>query len=342
MKTLKGGIRRLKRWFAPRALILVYHRISDAALDPWSLSVRPDHFAEHLSVLQRSFHPTSLQTLSQSLREGRRVKPKSVVITFDDGYADNLHNAAPLLERFDCPATVFIVSGALGSPREFWWDELASLILLPHPLPERLELSIRGEAYSWQLGQAAEYRQTDYSQYVNWRASRPAPSFRQDLYLQLWQLLQPLSRDVQSEVMNQLRTWAGNPSQPLTHRLLEEKECIELARSQMIEIGAHTIHHPSLAALPCEAQKNEISGSKRELERLINRPVPSFSYPFGKRQDYSPDTVALVQASGFSAACINESGVVNSRTDIFQLPRFYISDCNGKQFEERLLFKLYA
>lgn len=339
---LQRGIRDLKSRFTHGALILVYHRISESALDPWSLSVSPDHFTEHLAVLRRSFHPISLQMLAQSLQEGTKLKPKSVVITFDDGYVDNLHHAKPILERFECPATIFLVAGVIGSPNEFWWDELASSLLQPHPLPERLDLSIGGEIHTWQLGKAVEYSQADYSRSVHWHAGQPAPSFRHDLFRQLWQLLQPLSSEAQSEIMMALRTWVGKASNQPTHRILNQLESLELAQAEQIEIGAHTIHHPSLASLPCELQRNEILGSKRALENLLNQPVRSFSYPFGKQQDYTPETITLVQEAGFSVACCNESGVVKNHTNPFQLPRVHIPDCSGVEFENRLLSKLHA
>lgn len=339
---LQRGARHLKHRFSQGALILVYHRINEAGLDPWSLSVSPDHFGEHLAVLRQSFRPTSLESLAQSLQEGVKLKPKSIVITFDDGYADNLHYAKPILERFDCPATIFLVTGAIGSPHQFWWDELSSLLLQPHSLPERLDLTIRGETRSWLLGKAAEYSQADYSRYVNWRAGQPAPSFRHDLYRQLWQLIQPLSSEAQNEVMTALRTWSGNGSTRPTQSILDRMECLELAKAEQIEIGAHTIHHPSLASLPPELQCTEIAESKRDLENLLNQPVRFFSYPFGKQRDYDPETTALVKGEGFSAACCNESGVVVSNTDPFQLPRIHIPDCSGAEFENRLLSKFHA
>jgi peptidoglycan/xylan/chitin deacetylase (PgdA/CDA1 family) len=335
-------MRRLKRRLSHGTLILVYHRVNDVTLDPWTLSVTPNHFAEHLAVLQRLFHPISLKALAQSLQDGTKLKPKSVVITFDDGYADNLHAAKPILERFDCPATIFLVTGVIGSPDEYWWDELSSLLLQPHPLPEYLELSIQGKIHSWHLGNAAEFSQADYSRCIHWRAGQPAPSARHDLYWQLWQLMHPLSSEAQNEVMKALRVWAGNKYNQPIHRILNQKECLDLARAEQIEIGAHTIHHPSLASLPHDLQCSEISGSKHDLESLLNRPVQFFSYPFGKRRDYTPETIALVRQGGFLAACSNESGFVNIGTDPFQLPRVYISDCSGAEFEYYLLSKSYV
>ncbi len=80
-----------------------------------------------------------------------------IAVTFDDGYANNLHAAKPLLERFTVPATVFVAVGALEDPREFWWDELDGLLLQPGTLPDALQLHVNGRCLAWKLGDAAHY-----------------------------------------------------------------------------------------------------------------------------------------------------------------------------------------
>lgn len=336
---LKRAPRYFKRRFARGALILVYHRVSDSRLDPWSLSVSPGHFAEHLAVLRRSFHPVSLQDVGRSIQNQENIIDRSIVLTFDDGYADNLYTALPLLERFAIPATIFITTGAIGAARDFWWDELAALLLTAHSLPERLEITIDGQNYSWDIQAASR---TDEFEYSNWRAGQTPPTARHSLYLQLWKLIHGLSVEGQQEVLSTLRAWAGTSSSGPMYRILDETEVGKLARSATIEIGAHTVHHVSLASLACEAQRGEISGSKAHLENIVNRPVKSFSYPFGKQQDYQPQTIALVQEAGFSVACSNESGVVSAKADPFQLPRVHIHDCSGDEFEARLLSKYHG
>lgn len=338
----KNGIRHLKHRFARGALILIYHRISESRLDPWSISVSPQHFEEHLDVLRRSFHPKSLQDVTRSIRGDRRLADRSIVITFDDGYADNLHMAMPLLERYNIPATIFIATGTIGSLREFWWDELASLLLTTHALPDRLDIQIRGRQYSWETSEAAQSPQAENLVYHSWKAGQAPPSTRHSMYLELWKLINGLSLEEQQTVMPALRDWAGNASYTPAHQVLNEAEIGRLAQSDQIEIGAHSINHLSLASLSCEAQRDEIEGSKEQLEKILNRPVTAFSYPFGKQQNYQVQTVALVQEVGFSVACCNEPGVVTTNTDLFQLPRIHVPDCDGDAFEARLLSKFYA
>jgi len=94
-------------------LILGYHRIADLDWDPFSLSVTPENFSQHLQVLSEYANVLPLHDLQTAMEEGS-IPPRSVAITFDDGYVDNLHTAKPLLDNFRCNATVFISTGYLG------------------------------------------------------------------------------------------------------------------------------------------------------------------------------------------------------------------------------------
>ena len=127
----------------------MYHRIGDPGCDPWRLAVRPERFAEHLDILksQRATHGS--RRLAQELGEGT-LKPGAVAVTFDDdGYANNLYEAKPLLEHHEVPATVFVTSGMVGREREFWWDELEAILLAPRELPQALRLEIGGQTHEW-------------------------------------------------------------------------------------------------------------------------------------------------------------------------------------------------
>ena len=164
---LRRAVRSLRNRLMPGGLILLYHRVAEVQSDPWSLSVTPRHFAEQLEVLRKVGRPVRLCHLVKNLGEG---KSRPLVVTFDDGYADNLHNAKPLLERYEIPATIFLTTGCIGQDREFWWDELDRLLLQPRTLPKALHLNIDGSTQDWDLGEAADYGEDTARHYRTWIA----------------------------------------------------------------------------------------------------------------------------------------------------------------------------
>lgn len=112
----------LKSHFFPKTTILLYHRIADVQDDPHLLSVKPKNFKKHINYLKNNYQIISLDFLVKNL-EKDKVPKKSVVITFDDGYADNYYHALPALEEFNVPATIFITSGKIADKKPFYWDK---------------------------------------------------------------------------------------------------------------------------------------------------------------------------------------------------------------------------
>ena len=269
-----GHMRRLasraRRRLSSRALILLYHRVAEATSDPWSLAVKPAHFAEHLEVIKKRARVLSIKELVAAIANDKLPR-RAVVITFDDGYADNLLNARPLLEKYDSPATIFVTTGFAGSDREFWWDELDRLFLQPGALPSSLRLNIGSKDYRWDLGEAARYGEAAFRTHGGWRAwEKDDPSSRHLLYRSLWELMHPLPEGERQRVRDDLVAWAGADKSPrATHRALSSDELGELAGGGLIEIGCHTITHPKLAALALSSQRDEINQSKARLEELL-------------------------------------------------------------------------
>jgi peptidoglycan/xylan/chitin deacetylase (PgdA/CDA1 family) len=330
-----GG--RLKRNLSRRALVLLYHRIAEADTDPWQLAVTPQHFAEHLQVLRQVGRPTSLQDLSSGLHK-RRVPRRAIVVTFDDGYADNFFNAKPLLEAHDVPATVFITTGYSRADREFWWDELERLFLQPGVLPDALRLDVNGEGHDWRLEAGTNYDEALHHRHHGWRAwQEDAPTPRHTLYRLLWQMMHPLADDERQEIRNALLAWAGaSASARPTHRAMTPEEIIEMAHGGLVEVGCHTVTHPQLAALSVTAQRDEITRSKSELETMLGCRVSSFAYPYGRECDYTRETIRLVREAGFERACSTRPASVRRGADPFQLPRVQVQDMNGESFARLL------
>ena len=294
-------------------MVLLYHRVAELELDPWGLAVSPAAFEGHLAVLRKRFRPVSLERLREELAEGR-IENGTVAVTFDDGYEDNLTEAAPLLSRYGVPASVFVVSAVLESEGEFWWDELERLVLAPDAVPDTLVVSIEGGEHSWEIG-----------------PDRRPP------YRELWQLLRPLPDRARREVLAELRAWSVQPLEARrTHRTLSAEQARALAGTGLVEVGAHTVTHPRLASLPEHEQRHELAAGKQALEDVLGAPVTQFSYPFGGAGDYSPATVALAREVGFDVACTNLGTGVDRRSDPLRLPRVYVRDSDPATFEQSL------
>jgi peptidoglycan/xylan/chitin deacetylase (PgdA/CDA1 family) len=99
---------------------LLYHRVNDTSRDKLTTSV--NRFIEHLATLKRYYPVISLAEARTAFEAGRYLGPNAVVITFDDGYADNHDIAAPILEHFGFPATFFVSAGIVGTPVSFVHD----------------------------------------------------------------------------------------------------------------------------------------------------------------------------------------------------------------------------
>src|SRR5580658_10818395 len=113
---------RFRRRMSPRSpVILAYHRVFESPHDHWALNTPPDTFAEQIEALKSVRRVLPLSELLQRAREGNTEDEPLAAVTLDDGYHDNYAFALPILERLDCPATVFVVSGMIDARAEFWW-----------------------------------------------------------------------------------------------------------------------------------------------------------------------------------------------------------------------------
>ncbi|MDQ7857680.1 MAG: polysaccharide deacetylase family protein [Armatimonadota bacterium] len=326
-------VRRPRRAAAPRALILLYHRIGEPGVDPWGLTVTPARLAQHLDALRRSRRVVPLHELLERLRRG---EGRLAAVTFDDGYSDALTQAAPRLADAGVPATVFVTTGALDRPAEHWWDTLAHLVFAG-ALPTTCDLELAGRPFRMSLEAGAS---GDHAEATDgpWRAWEPPPGPREALYRALYDLLLPLRELERRRALDALHAWAG-VAQAIraSHRLLTAAELRDLARRDHIEIGAHTVTHPWLAAQSVADQAAEIAGSRQAIERVIERPVTAFAYPYGRTEHYTRQTVRLVRRAGFALACANVPGPVDAGTDPFQLPRLQVQNWGVEEFAARLL-----
>jgi peptidoglycan/xylan/chitin deacetylase (PgdA/CDA1 family) len=310
----------------------MYHGIGHVAIDPWGLFVSPDNFADHMRVLRRVAHPVPLGRLADVVSNGD-PPTRPVAVTFDDGYANVLHQAAPILAAHAVPATLFVVSRPLPSATEYWWDELAGLILVPGPLPSRLELRGRIASIELDLGPASDYEHDDWERDHAYRDGGDPGSSRMDLYRTLWEQLAPLEHPDRQGLLGDLAAWTGRhrPARE-THRSLTVDE-LQTLDGTLVEIGGHTGTHPLLPGLEKEQLREEIDGNKRCLEALLDQEVTAFSYPFGANDR---PAVEAVERAGYQLAVTTSPRTFAAGDDRLRIGRFDVKNWSGAEFERQL------
>ncbi|MDH3732462.1 MAG: polysaccharide deacetylase family protein [Gemmatimonadota bacterium] len=313
-------------------VILIYHRVTRLESDPHGIAVRPDRFRRQMELLVERRRPVTLSRAVDAVLDGT-AEDGLAAVTFDDGYADNAGIALPVLEELGVPATVFAVSGSLGSGREFWWDELEALLLGSHPLPTGLRIRV-GERNVAVTLPADEWSETVRRSTRGWSSRTPGspPTARHGLYATLFDSLRGLSGEARGRALDELGRWAEwTPSTRETHRPLDAGGLARLAASGVVEIGAHTEHHPALSCLSRTRRWSEISDGRRRLEEMVG-PVRHFAYPFGD----SGGSRRLVRKAGFDAAFITTPKGARP-PDRYRIPRTYVGDWDESEFARRIL-----
>ena len=313
MKALVPAFRHLSPAGARGQLsILAFHRVlaEGDALFPEI----PDasRFAEILTWLKRWFNVLPLDDAIDRLVRGE-LPERSASITFDDGYADNVTVALPLLKYSGLPAAFFIATGFLDGGR-MWNDTII----------EAIRRSGRDDVDLSQIGLP--------------KFSIATPGERRNAIEHCIKALKyrPLPQRVaDSEHV------AAAAEATLPDDLMMTSTQVRTLHTEGMQIGAHTVSHPILTRLSRDAARAEIADSRTTLEQLIDAPVTSFAYPNGKAgDDYSDEHVTLLRDLGFAYGLSTNPGAAGRGSDLMQLPRFTPWDRTSLRFGARLLGNL--
>ncbi|MEJ7654285.1 MAG: polysaccharide deacetylase family protein, partial [Chloroflexia bacterium] len=199
--------------------------------------------------------------------------------------------------------------------------------LLPPERPGRCSTSASADEHTDGTGASAEYCAEDARRHSRWR---PGDAARLDTRSRRpVRLLQrvPEAADAPTAHWSGLRAIA-----PIT-AFFDGGGLPR--RDELIEFGPYN-QPPDPRRDLYQEQVEEIAGSKSRIEELTEKAVASFSYPFGRKGDYTRQTVSLVRSAGFACACSNSPGAVGSRSDRWQLPRIYVEDWDAEEFAQVL------
>ncbi len=298
--------------------ILAYHRVWDEAPETFAfdeelISASSEDFHRQMSWAKRHFEILSFADLHVCAQENRPWPRRALIVTFDDGYADNYTHAFPILKELNLPATIFLSTSYIEAPRLFWWDLIAycvkqtklSKIKLPDVSPQALSF------------ESERARRVTINKILSWIKS--VPDNVKNIFLEkLPELLQvSLPDDISSATQmswHQVREMAQNG----------------------IEFGGHSVTHPILSNIGARQLETEIAECKREIEDHLGRETLVFSYPNGQS---NPAVHKAVQRAGYAYSTAYSPGVAHPAAGSYSLPRIAVeTDFSFAIFQANLLF----
>jgi len=300
--TLVNAIDRL--FYSGSTQILMYHGFSQGSdvSSKVSKHVTVADFEEQLEFLVSEFNPISLTLFFDACNGKVSLPPRSVVLTFDDGYASNYELAFPLLKRYQVPATVYLTTEFVLEKRLLWTDKVELSIQqgqLPDAGRKLAELTGISEL-------ASESNWEELVKHVKGWIKCHSECDKQVLVEKIM-----LAMKIEEAVLDTPAT-----AQPLT-----EDSIREMLGSGLIEFGAHTRTHPILSRCNDEQVVYEILTSVREVETLIGQPCRHFAYPNGRENEFDQRSVDTLKKAGIETAMTTIEGENDRNSDLYRLKR---------------------
>jgi peptidoglycan/xylan/chitin deacetylase (PgdA/CDA1 family) len=263
-------------------VVLLYHRVSHDR-DPAYPPLNPTTFRTHCEIIRARYEVLPLGVFVERLTAGKSLKG-CAALTFDDGYADFLDEAYPVLEALGLPATHFLVSDCVTSGKPTW---------------------------NLRVNHLAARRFADAGEAL--REAR-----------RVGQMLSAFDAAHRYAWLDEAEAESGTA----WPRMLSQADLAQVS-PELVEWGSQTLSHAMLNQRPQTEAREELAGSRAEIERMTGRPVRYLAYPNGA---YDCATVELAQACGYAAAfTVGQAEVAagarfRAGAGLFEIPRFDVSD----------------
>jgi peptidoglycan/xylan/chitin deacetylase (PgdA/CDA1 family) len=308
------------------AAVIMYHGVTPELVDPLveGMHISGRLFREQIRHLRRRYRVVPLGDVVERLEAGREVPDDWAVLTFDDGFRNNLTCAREILrEEGALPMSVFVTTEFIGTGTTSW----TSLVLMATLYGSGSQLRVPDAEGGWHV--------------------RPARSRRQraNLFGEMLPLLKALGDEQCRLVLEEFHAqFRAGELEEIRARFpsfdfLSWDEVRELSRDG-VDIGSHSRSHAYLRSELGRARlEDEIRGSRACIERELGMAPPHFAYPNGTRADFCALSGQLLREAGYRCALTTLRGTVVGGDDPFELrrltgcigtmPRFRIANATG-------------
>jgi peptidoglycan/xylan/chitin deacetylase (PgdA/CDA1 family) len=222
-----------------------------------------------------------------------------VALTFDGGYKDVMTAGYPVLAKHGVPFTIYLPTAFPDGLGEAWWLALDEMVARE----QRISLVIdRKERHFAAKSTPEKYEAYEFL--ASWMRTLPPA----DLSFAIKDLCKRYSVDLAGLSRGMSMDW---------------DDLTKLATDPNVTFGSATVNYPVLSSLKDADAQREIAMGKAVAEAAFHRDVKHFAYPFGDREAFRRQHVAMAQEIGLASAVTVQPAVVESKgySNLHALPR---------------------
>ena len=263
-----------------------------------------DEFEKVILALRAKGNPVHLDDIVFAHQKKSSLPPYSYAITFDDGFANNFHLAAPLLKKFETPAIFYLTSGFIEDNSCSWIDIIERVVENLH------DVKLEHEFISTQSPIKSIEDKIAFLEKVR-------ETVKNNSCIDPYQL-------AQSVIMQ-------NKDESITQDIdieLDQKmtpyEVRQLSDEPLFTIGGHSHTHRIMSFLKSEDLENEISHSIKLLKHWTGKNIIHYSYPEGLKHCFSEKVIKCLKKHGIECCPTALSGLNKINSDLFNLKRISV------------------
>jgi peptidoglycan/xylan/chitin deacetylase (PgdA/CDA1 family) len=306
------GILRLLRWYnRNRILIFCLHSVVDLQETSWQPLRKPfsiDLLRRQLEIISRHYTWLTLDDAVEMLSGRKPMVPNGVVLTFDDGYRNNMTVALPVLERHSISPVFYVATGLLNNTKPYWFERLDYAIQqLQTPTQVRLD----GRAYDFAPGDRGALRES-------YAALRRAAKEHFDDDQEFYAFFDRVSDRLEKASGKSLAAiQSGDPCS----ESLSDEDLRSLASSGRATIGSHTVNHFRLDTVDANVCADQLRESRSHIESVTGEICRHFCYPNG---NWNRQVAEAVSAAGYASAVTTTEGFNSVGADLYSLKRLHM------------------
>jgi len=284
----------------------MYHQIKseETKFNPVGSSISSSDFERQMNFISKKLNVISLANMVRKIRMDENENKTYIAITFDDGYEDNFKLGAPILEKYNVPATFFLTTDFIDNANLVpWWDILESLIVKANDkiVDEdgiRYNLFLLRDKVSFYK----KNRNSILKNYAN-----------------------------KEEIIDKIREKLSIMEIPSGNKFVRW-DVLKSINSILFDFGAHTTSHSLLVLKNKDLLKREAAESKRIIELNLRRKVELFAFPYGGEVEMQDVKAEVINEAGYIGAVTTIFGSNNKSSDLLLLKRIRISPFSSRGF----------